>query len=125
MFKAPGSVTAIMAYIPEITWDRDTESVSLLQVYQTLCDLLRPSADGMFTPRQGARGLALWSAKALLHLYVQRRCICPKDKSLLDQVKFIDRQKPQKPLGPHGFDRDYDGLASTFYIIDWTLGTQP
>lgn len=121
MSKAPDSVVTIMAYIPEIIWDNRVKSVPLLQVYQTLRESLRCSADGKISPRQGARELALWSAKALLHLYVQRRCIYPADTSLSNQVKLIDHQKP---MGHYGSDRGYDELASTFYIIDWTFGAQ-
>ena len=122
MTKAPDSVTAIMGYIPEITWDDRVKSVPLLQVYQTLRDSLWRSADGKISPRQGARDRAFWSAKALLHLYVQRRCICPTDTTLSNQVGFIDH--PKQPLGYHGHDSDPE-LASTFYIVDWTFGAKP
>jgi len=122
MTKAPDSVTAIMAYIPEIIWDNSLKSIPLLQVYQTLRESLRRSADGKVSPRLGARDLAFWSGKALLHLYIQRRCMNVVDTSFLNQMKLIDHSK--QPLGHHECDEDPD-LRSTFYIIDWTFGIQP
>jgi len=122
MTKAPDSVTAIMAYIPEIIWDNRLKSVPLLQVYQTLRESLCRSADGKVVPRQGARDRAFWSAKALLHLSAQRLYICSADTTLPTQVKSINH--PGLPLGHHGFDRDFN-LESTFYIVDWTFGIQP
>ena len=130
MTKAPNSVTATMAYIPEIIWDDRVKSVPLLQVYQILRESLSRSADGNVSPRQGARDRAFWSAKALLHLYVQRRCICPADTTLTNQAKLIDHSRQpfidhsRQPLGHREPDGDPD-LASIFYIIDWTFGAQP
>ena len=122
MSKAPESVTATMAYIPEIVWDGRLGSVPLLQVYRTLRESLRRSPEGGIFPRQGVRDQALWSAKALLHLYLQRRCIHRTDTNLLNQAKLIDHQN--NPLGHHGFDKDFD-LASTFYLVDSTFANQP
>ena len=123
MTKAPDSIKAIMEYITEIVWDDRLKSVPLLQVYQALRESLLRSADGKeVCPRQGARDKALWSAKALLHLFNQRRCLHRVDTTLSEQVNFINRQNQQ--LGHHGFDRDFD-LQSTFYIVDWTFGAQP
>ena len=122
MTKAPDSIKAIMAYITEIVWDDRLKSVPLLQVYQTLRESLLRSANGNVHPRQGARDSALWSAKALLHLYNQRRCIHPHDGDLSDQTNSINHRS--QPLGHHGSDSDFD-LQATFYIIDWTFGLQP
>jgi len=124
MTKAPDSVTAIMAYIPEIIWDNHLKSVPLLQVYQTLRESLWRSANGKVVPRQGARDRAFWSAKALLHLSAQRRYLCSDDTTLPTQVKSINH--PGLPLGHYGFDRDFN-LESTFYIVDWTfdVGVKP
>jgi hypothetical protein len=120
--KAPDSIEAIMAYITEIVWDDRLKSVPLLQVYQTLRESLFRSADGKIYPRPGARDRALWSAKALLHLYNQRRCLHRPDTTLSNQVKFINHQN--QPLALHGFDDDFD-LQSTFHVVDWTFGVQP
>ena len=122
MTKAPDSVKAIMAYITEIVWDDRLKSVPLLQVYQALRESLLRSADGKVHPRPGARDRALWSAKALLHLYNQRRCIHRFDTTLSNQEKLINHRS--QPLGHHEFDKDFD-LQSTFYIVDWTFGVQP
>ena len=122
MTKAPDSVEAIMAYITEIVWDDRFKSVPLLPVYQALRESLFRSADGKVSPRPGARDRALWSAKALLHLYNQRRCIHRLDATLANQVEFIDH--PNRPLKHDEFDKDFD-LRSTFYIVDWTFGAQP
>ena len=120
--KAPDSIKAIMEYILEIVWDDRLKSVPLLQVYQTLRESLLRPANGKVFPRQGARDRALLSAKAVLHLYIQRRCIHRADLSLLNQAKLIDHLK--QPLGHHEFHGDFD-LESTFYILDWTFGVRP
>ena len=123
MTKAPDSVTAIMGYITEIVWDERLEFVPLLQVYQALCESLLRSANGSVHPRRGARDLAFWSAKALLHLYNQRRCVHRLDRNLVGQVDLINHRN--QPLGHHGsVDSDFD-LQSTYYIVDWTFGLQP
>jgi hypothetical protein len=122
MTKAPDSVKAIMAYITEIVWDNRLKSVPLLQVYQALRESLLRSSDGDVYPRPGARDRALWSAKALLHLYNQRRCIYRPDTSLSNQMKYINHWT--QPLGHRAFDKDFD-LQSTFYIVDWTFGVEP
>ena len=122
MTKASDSVKVIMAYITEIVWDDRLKLVPLLQVYQALRESLFRSGDGKVYPRPGARDKALWSAKALLHLYNQRRCIHRLDTALPIQVGFIDH--PSRPLKHDEFDKDFD-LRSTFYIVDWTFGLQP
>ena len=120
MTKASDSIVAIMAYIPEITWNSCLESVPLLSVYRALLDSLWRLNDGKITPQPGARDRAFLSAKALLHLYLQRRCIYRDDKSLANQVKLMNHQK-QRLTSP-GRDEDPD-LKSTFYIIDSTFGS--
>lgn len=121
MTKALDSTVAIMKYIPEITWDSRLESVPLLPVYQALQESLWRSADGRVFPRPGAKDRAFSSAKALLYMYLQRRCIHSDDKTLASQVKLMDHQK--QPLACPSPNGDPD-LESTFYIIDWTFGFQ-
>ena len=125
MTKAPDSIKAIMAYITEITWDERLKSVPLLQVYQTLHESLMRTDRGIY-PRHGARDRAFWSAKALLHLYNQRRYIYnqhPPTRHSNAILEFdIDHRRQQ--LGYKGRDKDYD-LQSTFYIVDWTFGLKP
>jgi hypothetical protein len=120
--KSPESMVAVMAYIPEITWDARLRSVPLLQVYQTLRGSLWRSADGRILPRPESRETAFASGKALLHLYIQRRCIYGVDDSLTSQVELMDHAR--QPLGHDNFDGDFD-LQSVFYIIDWTFGVEP
>ena len=122
MTKASESIIAIMAYIPEITWDGRMKAVPLLQVYQALRESLWRSADGKALVQPGARERAFGSAKALLHLYIQRRCIYGVDEALTNQVRSIDHQR--QPLGHSDFDGDFD-LQSTFYVVDWAFGVEP
>jgi len=124
MTKASESVVAIMKYIPEITWDSRLRSVPLLPVYQALRESLWRSADGRVSPQAGARERAFLSAKALLYLYLQRRCLHGIDKSLASQAKLIETNHPKQPLGCPGLGTDSD-LESTFYIVDWTFGLKP
>jgi hypothetical protein len=93
MTKASDSIIAMMAYIPEITWDSRLKSVPLLLVYRALLETLWRSADKGISPRPGARDRAFLSAKALLYLYLQRRCIHTYDKGLTKQVKLMNHQK--------------------------------
>lgn len=122
MTKAPQSITAIMAYIPEITWDERIKSIPLLQVYRALRESLWRSADGKALLQPGARERALGSAKALLHLYIQRRCIYGVDQAFTDQVQSIGH--PRQALWDGNFDGDSD-LQSTFYVVDWAFGVYP
>jgi hypothetical protein len=125
MFKiaeSPESIVAIMAYIPEITWDAGLRSVPLLQVYRALRGSLWLSVDGRILPQPGSRERAFTSGKALLHLYVQRRCLYGTDEALKRQVELVDHAS--RPLGHDNFDGDFD-LQSVFYIIDWTFGVEP
>ena len=120
MTKASESIMAIMAYIPEITWDKRIKSIPLIQVYQALRESLWCSDDGEVGLQPGARDRALSSAKALLHLYIQRRCIYGVDEILTNQVRSIDH--PSQPLGHNDFDGD---LQSTFYLVDWAFDVKP
>jgi len=124
MTKAPESVVAIMKYIPEITWDSRLRSVPLVPVYQALRESLWHSADGRVSPQAGAGERAFLSAKALLHLYLQRRCLHSIDKTIASQAKLIETDHRKQPMGCPGLGRDSD-LESTFYIVDWTFGLQP
>ena len=124
MTKAPESVVAIMKYIPEITWDSRLRSVPLLPVYQALRESLWRSADGRVSPQAGARERAFLSAKALLYLYLQRRCLHSTDKTLASQAGLIEADHRKQPLGCPELSEDSD-LESTFHIVDWTFGLQP
>jgi hypothetical protein len=120
--KSPESMVAIMAYIPEIIWDARLRSIPLLQVYRALRGSLWCSANGRILPRPGSRERAFASGKALLHLYIQRRCLYGTDETLTRQVELMDHAS--QPLGHDNFDGDFD-LQSVFYIIDWTFGVEP
>jgi hypothetical protein len=117
--KASDSIVAIMEYIPDITWDSRLKSVPLLQVHRALRELLWRLADGRLCPLPGERNRALLSAKALLHLYLQRRCLCGDDRTLSSQVNLIAHQN-QRLAFPTP-DCDFE-LQSTFHIIDCTFG---
>ena len=121
MSETPDSTAAIMAYIPEIPWDSRLKSIPLLPVYRALLKSLRCSTDGGIFPRPGARDRAFLSAKALLYLYLQRRCFHRDDKGLINQVNLITHGK--QPLARPGYNGDPD-LESTFHIIDWIFGPQ-
>lgn len=116
MTKASDSIITAMAYIPEITWDSRLESVPLLPVYRVLRESLRRSADGKVFPREGARDRVFLSAKALLYMYLQCRCLRSGDKT---PGKLVDYQR--QPFAYTGANEDSD-LRSTFHIIDWMLG---
>ena len=120
MTKASESVVAIMAYIPEITWDERIKSIPLTQVYQALRESLWRSGDGKVSLQPGARDRALSSAKALLHLYIQRCCLYGADETLKKQFSSIDHKS--QPLRHNDLDGD---IQSTFYLVDWVFGAEP
>ena len=120
MTKASESVIAIMAYIPEIPWDKRIKSIPLIQVYQALRESLWRSDDGKVFLQPGARDRALSSAKALLHLYIQRRCLYGTDDTLKKQFDSINHKT--QPLRYNDLDGD---IQSTFYLVDWVFGAEP
>ena len=119
--KASEPIMAIMGYIPEMTWDNRLKSIPLSDVYQALRGSLWRSASGRTLLQPGARDRAFGSAKALLHLYLQRYCLYGTNAILTHQVQTLDHQN--QPLWDSSLNDDSD-LESTFYLVDWAFGVE-
>jgi len=82
MFQfASGSeaIVAVTGFIPEVNWATNIRRVPLLEVYHSLAQSFEFLKDGRVVVRPGMREQAYGSAKALLHLRVQRLCAGARD----------------------------------------------
>ena len=108
-------IMAIMKFVPEVVWHADIRTTPLEKVYDTVVECLDRSP-GHPIVIQKFRDKAYLSAKALLHLAIQRKCIGEE----LDTFKVIsDKHLPMSPL--KDLDRDPD-LTSTLGMIDCVFG---
>jgi len=111
-------IVAIMRFIPDVVWHAGIRTTPLERLYDTVVECLG-SSNGrpVITPK--VRNKAYLSAKALLHLAIQRQCIDDKsDKELFESISTRHRI-----MGPV----DYEGgsesdLESTLGIIDRVFG---
>jgi len=69
---APDAIVAVTGFIPEVNWTSSVRRVPLLEVYDCLCRSFEFLKDGRVFIRPGMRDQAYGSARALLHLRVQR-----------------------------------------------------
>ena len=104
MFRFAGAsdaITAVTGFIPEVNWTSNVRRVPLLEVYDCLCRSFEFLKDGRVLVRPGMREQAYGSARALLHLRVQRLCagatddahvIAPKIASLLGHRQRGDHE---------------------------------
>ena len=77
MFRfASGSdaIVAVTGFIPEVNWTSNARRVPLLEAYHSLRKAFELLKDGRAIIRPGMRGQAYGSARALIHLRVQRLC---------------------------------------------------
>lgn len=82
MFQfASGSdaIVAVTGFIPEVNWPANVRRVPLLEVYHSLARSFDFLKDGRVLIRPGMREQAYGSAKALLHLRIQRLCAGARD----------------------------------------------
>lgn len=119
MFKAStdGDVTlSIMKFIPEVVWHSGIRTVPIERLYDTVLDCFdRSSGRRVVVPN--FRNKAYLSAKALLHLAIQRKCI----GDVSDEVVFKAISGRHPVLGSHHYEGDSD-LESTLGIIDRVFG---
>jgi hypothetical protein len=106
--STPDAIIAVTGFIPELNWTSKVPVVPLLQV----CQSLRASfqlEDGRPHVRRGMKDQAYASAKALVHLRVQRRCA-----DILDDASAITPKL--RPILQYRSDKDGD-LTSTLLLI--------
>jgi len=103
-------IMAIMRFIPEVVWHVEIKTTPLERLYDTVLECFdRSSGRPVVIPRL--------SAKALLHLAVQRKCI--GDESDKAMFKSICSRHPV--MGSKHYEGDSD-LEATLGIIDRVFG---
>ena len=110
-------IMAIMRFIPEVAWHDGIQTTPLKRVYDTFlecCD--KSSGCPIVIPK--FRNMAYFSAKALLHLIIQRKCF--GDES--DQLMLDSISKKDLIMGINHSEDDKD-LESTLSIINQVLST--
>ena len=110
MASGSDAVVAVTGFIPEINWCSSVRTIPLLQVYRTLHSSFEFLKDGRVLVRPGMKKQAYGSAKALLHLRIQRSCIDSPDDSHIIAPKL-------PPILWHHSKPDHD-LDSTLRVID-------
>jgi hypothetical protein len=115
MFRfASGSdaIVAVTGFIPEIDWTSNVRRVPLLEVTHSLRKSFELLRNGRASVRPGMKGQAYGSARALVHLRIQRLCAGVTDNvhlvtTLLEPLLFGYRSKSEE---------DHD-LASTLQVL--------
>jgi len=113
MFRLASTSDAIIAvtgFIPEINWSWKAPVVPLLQVYESLRGSFGFQGEGRVVVRPGMRKQAYTSAKALVHLRIQRSCA-----NILDDAPGIAYNL--LPILQYQSKEDGD-LVSTLRLID-------
>jgi len=119
MFEKPvdhDTVMAIIGFIPEIVWHNGIKTIQLERTYDNLLECFDDKLDCP-TVLSRCRDRAYLSAKAVLHMIIQRRCLGD-----VTDVEIFDSIAARHPrMGCWGYDEDSD-LGSTLSIIDIVLG---
>lgn len=119
MFEKPiehDTVMAIIGFIPEIVWHSGIRTIPLERIYDNLLECFD---DHVLSPTvlSRDRDRAYLSAKAVLHIIIQRRCLGEdEDTTIFDSIAA---RHPR--MGSRHYEGDSD-LESTLGIIDHVLG---
>ena len=109
-------IMAILRFIPEVVWYAGVNIPLLEGLYNTLVDCFdRSSGRPIVIPKLTDK--AYLTAKAFLHLTIQRKCI--DDECDADAFESISNK--HLPMGPQTDEGDSD-LTSTLGIIDCVFG---
>lgn len=105
----------ILGFIPEVVWHRNIRTIPLERTYETMVKCFNYSSGRpVVIPR--FRNMAYSSAKALLHLVIQCKCIGYG----FDTPTFNSISRRYLIMGPEDY-KDPD-LGSTLHVIDRILG---
>ena len=110
------AITAIMRFIPEIIWHAGIRTTPLERLYDTVIECLDDSL-GHLVVIPELRNKAYLSAKALLHLVIQRKCMGNES----DRAALVFILSRYRAMGSVHYDGDSD-LESTLGIIDRVFG---
>jgi len=112
------AVTSIMDFIPEIVWHGGIKAVPLDRIYGILMDCFDFSGPSpVVIPK--LRDIAYLSARAFVHIELQRRCITRYEEHKQDGWKALCAEHP--PLSPTDYGADSD-LEAVLFMVDMTLG---
>ena len=120
MFEMPMDVDVTMAiagFIPEIIFHADTQTIPLEGLYNTVLRCFDHSS-GHLILKPGLRDHAYVSAKALVHVGIQRRCIGDASRS----TEFKSIMDRHQAMGFRYYKGDSD-LESTLGFIDRVFGS--
>jgi len=110
-------IMAIMRFIPEVVWHTDIQTTPLEKLYDTVLECFDCSTERLLVIPK-LRNKAYLSAKALLHLAIQRKCVGNKS----DEGVFQSISKRHSIMGSDDYKGDSD-LESTLGIIDCVFGS--
>ncbi|KAF9649334.1 hypothetical protein BDM02DRAFT_1867150 [Thelephora ganbajun] len=119
MFRFAGAEDAIVAvtgFIPEVNWTSNVRRVPLLEVYDCLRRSFEFLKDGRVLVRPGMRAQAYGSARALLHLRVQRLCAGATDDAriIASNIGSLLAYRPRE---------DHE-LESTLQVLDAVFNSE-
>ena len=107
-----------MDFIPEIIWHSGIQDVPRKRIYDTLIDCFDfSSTTPVVVPK--SRDVAYLSAKAFVHIELQRRCITPYEEH--KQESWRDLCANHHPLSSANHRSDPD-LQAVLFMVDMTLG---
>ena len=111
-------VLLIMDFIPEVIWHGGIKAIPLNRIYDILVDCFDfSSSHPVLIPK--SRDVAYRSARAFVHIELQRRCITHYDGHNQDSWRVLCRN--HRPLLPENHEPDPD-LATALFMVDLTLG---
>lgn len=116
MFDMSMDVNATLAVIPEVIWHAGIRTTPLERLYDAFIECFDRSS-GRPTVIPKLKDKAYLSAKALLHVAIQRKCIGGE----LDGPAFISISARHPAVGWKRYEGDSD-LESTLGIIDRVFG---
>ena len=116
MSMGQNTILALLKFIPEIVWHGCVQTVPWEIVYDTLLECFDLSS-GRLTVIPNLREKAYLSARAFLHLAIQRKCI----GDAADEAVFNSISNRHQIVGSGHYEGDSD-LESTLGIIDRVFG---
>ncbi|KAF9782346.1 hypothetical protein BJ322DRAFT_215753 [Thelephora terrestris] len=109
-------ILAIMKFVPEVVWHHGIRAIPLDVLYDNVLECFSQS-HGKPVVIPSLRNKAYLSAKALLHLVIQRKCIGNQS----DEALFNSISTRHSTIGSHHYEGDSD-LESTLGFIDRIFG---
>jgi hypothetical protein len=111
-------IIANMDFIPEIVWYNGIKDIPRKRIYDALTDCFDfSSTRPVVLPK--SRAVAYLSARALVHIELQRRCITNYEEHKQDDWKALCANHRPLSSAHHRSDPD---LQAVLFMVDMTLG---